>query len=133
MFVEFEYLISSNSDKEEKSKGFEYEKTLAFFIVNLGFTRKEFDELTRKEMLFILKAWENKIVMQSQLQANAFYNAYCNANRKKNTSPIPLWEKKNKKQVNIYKKGTRYLRTCSLVCYILFFCFFFITYSKIAA
>lgn len=70
----------------------------AFFVANFGYTKSDYNELTKKEIYFILKAWENKTVLGSQLMANAYYNAYYNANRKKNSKPISLWKKKNKKE-----------------------------------
>ena len=71
--------------------------TFAFFVANFGYTKSDFERLTKKEIFFILKAWENKKVLDSQLVANAFYNAYCNANRGKK-KPIKLWEKALKKE-----------------------------------
>lgn len=50
-----------------------------------------------------MKAWEDKKVLDAQLMANAFFNAYVNANRKKGKKPIPLWKKTKNKNVNISK------------------------------
>ena len=97
--VELEYLVSEREDKEGKSN--DYTGLFAFFVANFRYTRAEFDELTKKELLYILKAWENKIVLETQLQANAFSNAYVNANRKKGASATPLWSKKRNNKVNI--------------------------------
>lgn len=69
----------------------------AFFVANFGYTKEDFGKLTKKEIAFIYKAWENKHVLETQLMSNAFYNAYVNANRKKGTKPIPLWSKRTKK------------------------------------
>lgn len=33
--------------------------------------------------------------------ANAFYNAYTNAKRKKRTKPVPLWKKKSNKKDSV--------------------------------
>lgn len=75
--------------------------TLAFFIANFGYTKRDFEELTQTEIAFVMKAWENKRVLDTQLMANAFFNAYINANRKKGKKPIPLWTKKKKKKENV--------------------------------
>ena len=50
-----------------------------------------------------MKAWEDKKVLDTQSMANAFFNAYANANRKKGKKPIPLWKKTKNKKVNISK------------------------------
>lgn len=66
-------------------------------------------ELTELEKLFIMKAWENKVVRDSSLVNRAFYNAYVNANRKKNTRAIPLWSEKPKKLTE--KEKAKYVDT----------------------
>lgn len=97
--VELEYLVSEREGKEGKSN--DYTGLFAFFVANFGYTRAEFDGLTKKELLYILKAWENKTVLETQLQANAFSNAYVNANRKKGTSATPLWSKKRNNKIDV--------------------------------
>lgn len=98
------------TNKEEKEEGesliddgYSDIKTFAFFVANFGYTKSDYEKLTKREVLFIMKAWENKLVLESQLVANAFYNAYSNANRKKGTKAIPLWRKTKNKKANIKK------------------------------
>lgn len=100
--VKLEYLGVENENAQinEKSKRYEKERTLAFFVVNFGYTKKEFEQLTKLEIQFILKAWENKLVLETQLMANAFLNSHVNACRKKGKKIIPLW-KKNKKKSDV--------------------------------
>lgn len=102
--------MTNNDNKEVDKEARDYQKkvTLAFFIANFGFTKRDFEELTESEIAFTIKAWENKQVLDSQLMANAFYNAYSNANRKKNARAVPLWKKKSKK-TDIDKLKKQYL------------------------
>lgn len=98
--VELEYLTGKEQNKQQDVQPGEShtkDMTFAFFVANFGYTKSDFERLTKKEIFFILKAWENKKVLDSQLVANAFYNAYCNANRGKK-KPIKLWEKAHKKE-----------------------------------
>lgn len=76
-------------------------RELAFFVVNFGYTKRDFEELTMTERLFVMKAWENKKILDTSLTAKAFFNAYANANRKKNSKPMPLWKKKKENKYNI--------------------------------
>lgn len=61
--------------------------------MNFGTSRAEYESLTRTEISFIYRAWEDKLVRESTFARDAFLNAYVNANRKKGTLPIKLWEK----------------------------------------
>lgn len=69
----------------------------AFFVVNFGYTRKDYDELTDREKVFIYKAYENKTVSWSTLMRDAVLNAVSNALRKKNKRFMKLWKKRSKK------------------------------------
>lgn len=66
----------------------------AFFVANFGFTKDEFLDLTPKETAFILKAWENKVVLETSLQNRAVVNAVGNVFRKKGAKWAKLWQKK---------------------------------------
>lgn len=68
----------------------------AFFVVNFGYSKTEYEMLTPKEKAFIYKAWENKIVSDTTHMRNAVLNGYINARRKKNKQVIPLWKRKQK-------------------------------------
>lgn len=55
----------------------------AFFVANFGYSRTDYDALTRKEKMFIYKAWENKLVADSTHLYNAVFTAVYNATRQK--------------------------------------------------
>lgn len=96
--VEFEYLGSDEIDEEydELAKDYLNEIDFAFFVVNFGYTKSDYNQLTPTEKLFIYKAYENKVVGDTTLIRNAVLNATVNANRKKNKKFIELFKKKNK-------------------------------------
>lgn len=78
------------------ARDFSYEKDLAFFVVQTGLSRSEFDMLTEKEKMFIRKEHENKFIKDTTWMRNAVLNAEANINRKKNKRFIDLFPKKNK-------------------------------------
>ena len=59
--------------------------------------------LTRKEKLFIVKAYEDKLVMDSNILSAAVANAVSNVFRKKNQRPKKLW-KIQPKQGNLQER-----------------------------
>lgn len=65
----------------------------AFFAANFGYSKGEYEELTPREILFIQKAWEDKLVSESYLTYNAVYTAAYNVNRKKGKKALKLWKK----------------------------------------
>lgn len=69
----------------------------AFFVVNYGYSKSEYEELTPMDRVFIRKAHEDKVVSESQMMSTAVTNAIGNAWRKKNQEVEPLWKKKQKK------------------------------------
>lgn len=80
-------------------------QTFAFFVVNFGYTKRDYDELTMTERAFIMKAYENKIVTDSTIERNAVANALANCFRKKGKREIPLWRRKlNHKQIEKQKR-----------------------------
>lgn len=93
--IELQYLGSDEKDEyyDELASPYKYEQELAFFIVNFGFSKKDFDELTPKEIAFIHKAYENKVVFETSLINKAVLNAIYNTNRGKKRFKA-LWEKK---------------------------------------
>ncbi len=78
----------------ELAKSYRYEMDLAFFIVRIGMSKKEFDLLTEKEKMFIRKEHENKFLHDTTWLRNAALNAIGNANRKKGKKFIDLFAKK---------------------------------------
>lgn len=69
---------------------------LAFFVVQIGMSRAEFDMLTEKEKMFIKKERENRFISDTTWTRNAVLNAEANVNRKKNKKFIELFPKKYK-------------------------------------
>lgn len=65
----------------------------AFFCVNFGYSKADYNALTPKEKAFIMKAYENKTVRESTLLRDAVLNAVSNAFRKKGKSFKKLWKK----------------------------------------
>lgn len=65
----------------------------AFFAVNFGYSKSDYNELTPREKEFILKAYETKTVRESTLFRDCIYNAINNALRKKGKSFKKLWHK----------------------------------------
>lgn len=60
-------------------------------MVNIGLSRKDFDDLTPLELAFIRKEYETKTVSQSTLMRNAFSNSLTNGFRKKGKAFVELW------------------------------------------
>lgn len=71
----------------------------AFFAVNFGYSKSDYEALTKRERAFIYKAWENKIVMENSLIYSAVFTATYNVNRPKQKRPLKLWKK------NVIKKA----------------------------
>ncbi|RLU51556.1 hypothetical protein DIX90_09090 [Streptococcus iniae] len=96
--VELEYLGGSedNTDYEyiELAKQYEKDIDFAFFFVEFGITKNDFLELTKREKLFIRKAWEDKLVRDNEFMRNAVLNAVSNAMRKKGSKFSDLWKRK---------------------------------------
>lgn len=77
----------------------------AFFVVNFHMSRADYESLTQAEKAFIMKAYENKIVMETSLINNAVSNAIANVNRKKGKRWKPLWKKRPKRAETEELKG----------------------------
>lgn len=65
----------------------------AFFAVNFGYSKADYEELTQREKAFIYKAWENKTVADTTFIYNAVFTAMYNVNRRKNKRALKLWRK----------------------------------------
>lgn len=72
---------------------------MAFFVVEIGLSKKEFDSLTEVEKMFLRKAHENKFIKNKEWDRNASLNAEINANRGKNKQFVPLFPKSNKADI----------------------------------
>lgn len=92
--IDLEYLISEPDDEYEKiAKPFSKEIDLAFFVVNFGYSKQDYEALTPKEKTFIYKAWENKLVSDTSHLYNAMFTASYNVQRTKNKKALKLWKK----------------------------------------
>ena len=56
--------------------------------------------MTPAEILFVMKAWEDKTVRDTTYIRDAVYNAMLNANRKKRQRFLKLWRKSGKLSVS---------------------------------
>lgn len=94
--VDLEYLSDDEVDDQYEKIAEPYLEDIdfAFFAVNFGYTKKDYESLTKREKAFIYKAWENKVVSDSYNTYNACFTAFYNANRKKNKRALKLWKKK---------------------------------------
>lgn len=65
--------------------------------MNFGTSKADYLSMTELEKAFIRKEYESKTVFQNTQLRDAFYNAYVNANRKKNAKFQELYKKKQEK------------------------------------
>ncbi len=65
----------------------------AFFAVNFGYSKADYEALTPREKIFLLKAWENKLVSDTTFIYNAVFTASYNVNRGKRKRALKLWRK----------------------------------------
>lgn len=92
--IEYEYFFGEpDPDYEKIAKLYQKEIDFAFFAVNFGYSKTDYEELTPKEKAFIYKAWEEKIVSDSYHVYNAVFTATYNVNRGKNKKALKLWRK----------------------------------------
>lgn len=100
--IEFEY-FSGNPDNEYSKLAKPYQRDIdfAFFAVNFGYSKADYQALTLREKMFIYKAWENKTVSETTHIRNAVQNAVANALRKKGKKAVELWKKKRQHTANL--------------------------------
>lgn len=79
------------------AKSYAYERDFAFFVVNFGYSKQQYDALTETEKMFIHKAYENKEIHFFSFMRNAFLNALANSKRKRNKKFIDLFKKRQKR------------------------------------
>lgn len=97
--IEFEYFGSNKTDNEygKKAESFQREIDFAFFAVNFGYCKSDYEALTPTEKAFIYKAWEDKKVMDGSQMYKSVYTAYYNCNRPKNKKALKLWTRQGHK------------------------------------
>ena len=91
--IELEYLKTKNPSSEEEikeAKPYRNDMDFAFFAVNFGYTRAQFNALTPREIAFLYKAYEDSFVSRSYQLYNACFTAFYNANRGKKRRALKL-------------------------------------------
>lgn len=73
----------------------------AFFAINLGYSKSEYEELTPRDVYFLRKAWEDKKVLDTQMIYNAVFTATYNVNRTKHKRALKLWRKRRVQKANM--------------------------------
>ena len=91
--IGFRYLTTADNDTT-KAGDYRKEIDLAFFVVNFGFTKRDYLDLTPRERMFVYRAWEDKLVRDSLFNYDFSLLAETNAHRKRGRSIKPLWTKR---------------------------------------
>lgn len=78
---------------ESSKRELNNKRSFAFFAVEFGYSKKDYNELTPTERALILKEWENKKMRDTELIRNAVLNAISNSMRKKGARFVELWPK----------------------------------------
>lgn len=92
--VGLEYLASDADPEYAKlAESYQDDIDFAFFVANFGWTRDDYLDITPRQKAFIMKAFEDRVVRDTNLQNMAFGNALANLYRKKHAPAIPLWQK----------------------------------------
>lgn len=100
--IDFEYFdLNNDRDYEKIAKPYSKELDFAFFVVNFGYSKQDYEALTLKEKSFIYKAWENKYASNTMQMYNANFTALYNINRGKNKRALKVLKKKKQKKVDI--------------------------------
>lgn len=97
--IEFEYFGNEEPDPEYEEMAEPYRKDIdfAFFAVNLGYSKSDYEALTPRERAFIYKAWENRCISQDLSIYNAVYAATYNVHRSKRKKAVKPVHKRKKK------------------------------------
>ena len=74
----------------------------AFFAANFGYSKADYDSLTPREINFLYKAWENRVIADSYHLYNAVFTAVYNVNRPKDLSFGAKTFKQQNKLVKIF-------------------------------
>lgn len=103
--VEFEYLeTKTDEDYQELARNYQKEIELAFFMVNFGLSKVEYESLRPIEKHFIYKAYENKLVSETTHIQRALQTAFYNVQRPKGSTPLVLWKRKTKGEATEHLK-----------------------------
>ena len=77
--MEWEYFPTSKEKPDLEAEQFRKSQDFAFFAVQFGYSKADYNALTETERALILKAYENKVVADTNLLAGAVLNAVSNA------------------------------------------------------
>lgn len=107
--IDFEYFEPSvnNPDYDREAEPYRKDIGFAFFAVNFGYSKADYEALTPREIAFIYKAWENKKVADSLSMYNSVFTAVFNANRSKKQRALKLWKKRNEYDENVLEENKR--------------------------
>ncbi|WP_235924911.1 phenylalanine racemase [Neobacillus sedimentimangrovi] len=90
---------------QKLAEPFQDEMELAFFVVEIGISKNEYEQLTETEKMFIRKRHEQKFINETTWMRNAVLNAVNNALRKKGKKFIDLFPKAPKKADKEYNEN----------------------------
>ena len=100
--ADFEYFGSEPDLEYEKlAKPYRKDIDFAFFVVNFGYSKRDYESLTLREKVFIYKAWENKMITDTTNIYNAIYTSTYNVNKPKRKKALSLWKKKAIKKADM--------------------------------
>lgn len=100
--IDFEYFDGEPDEEYNKiAKPYLSDIDFAFFVVNFGYSKSEYEQLTPREKVFIRKAWENKMVTDTTNLYRAVYTATYNVNRPKRKKAMKLWIKKSVRKADM--------------------------------
>jgi len=95
--ADLQYLGGEDDDGFAQAvKGHEYDHDFAFFVVNFGWSIDDYEKITLKQKTLIIRAWEDRLVADSNMLASAVTVGTANANLKRGKSPLKLWRKRPK-------------------------------------
>lgn len=101
--IDFEYFGDNASDEEYMKIAEPYEKDIdfAFFVANFGYSKHDYEQLTRRERAFIYKSWETREISHIFNIYNAVYAAIYNVRRGKSKRAIKPVKKKTQQKANM--------------------------------
>lgn len=106
--VKLEYLTGEpDTEYERIAEPYHDDLDFAFFVVEFGYTRADYDALTPRQIAFIRRAWESREVRRTSLINMAVNNSLANSHRKKGKPYIKLWQKQESFDVDKAKDGVR--------------------------
>ena len=83
------------------AKPYQRDMDFAFFAANFGYSKADYDSLTPREINFLYKAWENRVIADSYHLYNAVFTAVYNVNRPKRKRALKLWKKRSTQKANM--------------------------------